>query len=97
MNNIIYLDHHVKSITGGHKYNDAFEAYLEEISGIKILDTPCCANKYRGWRKISSPFAELRLLRLFKKDTLVFFGDTSFKHHFLLAVLNTFFSSHVLQ
>lgn len=90
-NNIIYLDHHVKSITGGHKYNDAFEAYLEEISGIKILDTPSCANKYRGWRKIFSPFAELRWLRLFKKDTLVFFGDTSFKHHFLLAVLNTFF------
>lgn len=91
INKIVYLDHHVKSITGGHKYNDALEAYLEEVSGIKILETPSCANKYKGWRKFSSPFAELKWLKEFTKDTLVFFGDTSYKHHFLLAIFNKLF------
>lgn len=91
INKIVYLDHHVKSITGGHKYNDAFEAYLEEVSGIKILDTPSCANKYKGWRKFFLPFAELKWLKTFKRDTLVFFGDTSYKHHFLLSIFSKLF------
>lgn len=91
INKIVYLDRHLKSITGGHKYNDALEAYLEEVSGIKILDTPSCANKYKGWRKFFSPFAELKWLKTFTKGTLVFFGDTSYKHHFLLAIFNKLF------
>lgn len=91
MKKIIYLDHHEKSITGGHKYNDAFEAHLEQISGIKIQSTPSCAHKYKGWRKIISPFAELKHLRTFNKESLVMFGDTSYKHHFLLALFNKWF------
>ena len=90
MKKIIYLDHHVKSITGGHKYNDAFESYLELLSGIKIQSTPSCAYKYNGWKKILSPFAELKHLKKFDKDTLVMFGDTSFKYHFLLALFNKY-------
>lgn len=88
MKQIIYLDHHQSSVTGGHKYNDAFEAHLEHISGTKLLSTPACAPKYKGWRKLLSPFAELKHLRLFSKDSLVLFGDTSYKHHFLLALFN---------
>lgn len=88
MKRIIYLDRHEKSVTGGHKYNDAFEAYLEKISGIMIQSTPSCANKYSGWKKIFSPFAELKHLRRFDGDTLVMFGDTSYKHHILLALCN---------
>lgn len=91
INNIIYLDHHVKSVTGGHKYNDAFEEHLEKISGIKILDTPSCANKYKGWRKLFSPFMELKWMKQINSDSLVFFGDTSYKHHFLLALFNKLF------
>lgn len=91
INNIIYLDHHVKSVTGGHKYNDAFEEHLEKISGIKILDTPSCANKYKGWRKLFSPFMELKWMKQLNSESLVFFGDTSYKHHFLLALFNKLF------
>lgn len=89
---ILYLDHHAKAITGGHKYNDSFESYLQEISGVKIYETPSCAYTYRGWRKCLSPFAEQKWLKFFKKDTLVFFGDTSYKHLFLLAFVNYVFS-----
>lgn len=88
MKKIIYLGHHGKSVTGGHKYNGEFIDYLEEISGIKIKLTPSCASKYKRWRKITSPFVELKYLNIFSKDSLVFFGDTTFKHHFLLALLN---------
>lgn len=88
MKQIIYLSHHEKPITGGHKYNDAFEAYLERLSGIKVQSTSECAQRYRGWKKIFSPFSELVYLKLFRKDSLVMFGDTTFKHHFLLALFN---------
>lgn len=92
MKYIISLDNHRKSITGGHKYNDAFSKYLERISGIKIQGTPSCAAKYHGWRKIYSPFTELKWLYMFTKDTLVMFGDTTYKHHILLALLTKWFT-----
>ena len=92
MKQIIYLDHQEKSITGGHKYNDAFEAYLRQITGAKVVYTPSCANKYRGWRKILSPFAELKYLKLFSRESVVYFGDTTYKHHFLLAAFTSFFT-----
>ena len=37
--NIIYLDYQTKSITGGHKYNDAFLEYLKNIVGDNIVKT----------------------------------------------------------
>lgn len=86
METIIYLSNHERTVTGGHKYNDAFEAYLEKVSGIETLSTPTCAQKYRGWKKIYSPFAELKYLRMFNKETLVIFCDSTFKYHFLLAL-----------
>ena len=85
---IIYLSHHELALTGGHKYNEAFESYLEKISGIKINRTPSCAKKYKGWKKIYSPLAELKHLFSFGNDMLVIFSDTSYKHHFLLAIIN---------
>lgn len=88
MKTIICLGWHEKSVTGGHKYNDAFRAYLEKLSGIKIQTTSSCARKYCGWKKILSPFVELKHLKTFSKNTLVMFGDTSYKHHFLLALFN---------
>ena len=92
MKKIIILSRHEKSITGGHKYNDAFEAYLEKLSGIKVQATPSCSRSYRGWKKMISPFVELRYLKIFSRDTLVLFGDTTFKHHFLLALFCKWFT-----
>lgn len=88
MKQMIFLDHQEKSVTGGHKYNDAFESYLKQMTGANVVYTPSCAVKYRGWKKIISPLAELKHLKMFNKNALVFFGDTSFKHHFLLALFN---------
>ena len=88
---IIYLDYHAKSITGGHRYNDAFIDYLQKMNGEDIIKTPSCAMLYSSWRKIFSPFMELKRLRLFTKDSLVFWGDTSYKHHFLLALFAKLF------
>lgn len=88
MKQIIYLDHQEKSVTGGHKYNDEFSAYLEKLSGVKIQSTPSCANKYHGFWKVLAPIAELKHLKRFSNDTLVMFGDTTFKYHFILAILN---------
>jgi len=88
---IIYLDYQTKSITGGHKYNDAFLDYLKGLSGEAIIKTPSCAAMYSSWRKLLSPFMELKRFRLFKRNSLVFWGDTSYKHHFLLAMLAVLF------
>lgn len=88
MKNIIYLDHHKTSVTGGHKYNDEFEAYLEKVSGIKVQSTPSCASIYGGWKKIFSPLVEMKHLKNFDVNSLVLFGDTTFKHHLLLALFN---------
>lgn len=87
---IIYLSHHEQTVTGGHKYNDAFEAYLEKLCGFKIQTTCACSRTYRGWRKILSPFAELKYLKYFNRDTLVIFMDSTFKCHLLLALVNKY-------
>lgn len=92
MKRIIYLDHQGNSVTGGHKYNDAFVAYLENLSGFELLLTPSCARTYRGWKKVISPLAELKHLRKFDRNKIVMFGDTSYKHHFLLAFFARFFT-----
>ena len=92
MKRIIYLDHQGNSVTGGHKYNDAFVAYLENLSGFELLLTPSCARTYRGWKKVISPLAELKHLRKFDRNKIVMFGDTSYKHHFLLALFTRFFT-----
>lgn len=88
INKIIYLDRHQRSVTGGHKYNDGFQDYLEKLSGITFQTTPPCAQTYKGWKKIISPLVELKYLKIFRKNALVMFGDTAFKHHFLLALFN---------
>lgn len=90
MNNIIYLSRHKKTITGGHKYNDAFQVYLEKLSGIEIQSTPSCTASYKGWKRIISPLAELKHLKHFSQDTFVMFVDSTYKYHLLLAIVNKF-------
>ena len=88
---IINLDYQKKSITGGHKYNDLFLNYLCMYSGCKIINTPKCSDLYPFWRKTYSPFAELRRLHLFKNGDVVFWNDTNYKHHILLAIFSYIF------
>ena len=88
---IVYLDYQARSVTGGHKYNDAFLDYLQRLSGEAIIKTPSCAAMYSSWRKFFSPLMELKRLREFRKGSLVFWGDTTYKHHFLLAMMAVLF------
>ena len=88
---IIFLNSQSASITGGHKYNDAFMEYLSGYSGLKYLATPSCTASYIGWRKLLAPVIELKHLLIFKRGDLVFWGDTSFMYHFLLAVFTRYF------
>lgn len=91
MENIIYLDHQKKSITGGHKYNDAFESYLEQYTGIRIDNEPCLSSLYTGFRKLFAPFIELKRLCKMKPGDVIFWGDTSYKYHILLFLINKLF------
>lgn len=98
---IIYLDCPSLSVTGGHKYNDAFMSFLAGYSGLEYTKTPGCSESYFGWRKILAPLVELKHLSKLKKGDLVFWGDTSFMYHLLLALfachfkhLNSFIIIH---
>jgi len=88
---ILYLDCPTVSVTGGHKYNDAFMSYLTSYSGLRYTTTPCCSDKYKRMRKVMAPFIELKNLSKFERGDFVFWGDTSFKYHFLLAFFSRFF------
>lgn len=88
---IVYLNYHIRSITGGHKYNDAFLDYVSKITDATIIRTPCCAALYPSWLKPLSPLLELKRLKLLSRDSIVFWGDTSHNYHFLLALFARFF------
>ena len=98
---IIYLSCPRVSLTGGRKYNDAFMTYLSNYSRLEFVTTPGCSDIYKGWRKLLAPLIELKYLLRFKKGDLVFWGDTTFRYHFLLALfarhfkhLNSFIIIH---
>ena len=88
---IVYLDCPKVSVTGGHKYNDAFMAYLSSYSGLDYTTTPGCSDTYKWWNKILAPFIELKHLPKLQKGDLVFWGDTSFRYHFILAIFARLF------
>ena len=88
---IIFLNYRKRSLTGGHRYNDAFLDYLTEISGATVVKTPSCSSIYPFWLKPLSPLLELKRLKLFSRDSIVFWGDTSYKYYFLLVLLTRLF------
>ncbi len=88
---IIYQNRHKKSVTGGHKYNDAFEDYLEKLSGLRIDNRPQLFDYYKGWKQYFAPFLELKQLATFGRKDLIFWGDTTFKYHTLLLIFSILF------
>ncbi len=85
--NVVFLNYHQRSLTGGHQYNDAFLDYLSEISGTTIIKTPSCSALYPSWLKPLSPFLELKRLSLFSRNSVVFWEDSAHKYHYLLALI----------
>lgn len=88
---IHYLNPRADNITGGHFYNQKVLNYLSSHFGDKIIFHPILNKKYMGWRKIFAPFAELLILKSFSKGDIVFWGDTSYKYHFLSCIIASFF------
>lgn len=88
---IIYLDRSSVSITGGHRYNGTFLKYLSDYSELEIVTSPKCSTIYKRWQKMYAPITELKHLRLIKKGDVVFWSDTAFKYHFILAYLVSYF------
>lgn len=88
---IVYLDRSNASITGGHKYNGAFLKYLSDYSELEVVTSPQCSAIYKKWKKLYAPIMELKHLRLMKKGDIVFWGDTTFKYHLILAYLSSYF------
>ena len=71
------MSYHDKAITGGHKYNDLFSDYLQQVSTRQVINTPSCTRLYPSWRKIYAPFAELKWLKVFHAGDLLFYNDNS--------------------
>lgn len=84
---IIALNHHVKSITGGHAYNDKLYNYLSNISKCSILYEPDLNGRYRSWWKLFGPIAELKRLKDISEGDIVFFTDSGYVYHFLLLLI----------
>lgn len=90
---IVFLNYHSKSITGGHRYNEAFRDYLTEISGATVVTTPNSSSIYPSRLKPLAPLLELRRLKLFSRHSVVVWDDTTHNYHFFLALLARFFRS----
>lgn len=91
MKKIVVLNHHAKSITGGHMYNDKLYDYLSEISNYPLVYEPDLLGRYIGWRKLLGPIIELKRLKRIAKGDVVFFIDSSLIYHFLLLLCCRFF------
>lgn len=88
---IVYLDCPIVPITGGHKYNGAFLKYLSDYSGLEVVSSPNCSPIYKRWKKLYAPIVELKHLHLINKGDFVFWSDTAFKKHLILAYIISYF------
>lgn len=84
---LIFMNHPHEVITGGHRYNNDLLCYLQDNYKLKVLTLPRCAEIYSSWRKVYAPFVELKIIKIIKRTSVVFFGDTSYKYHLLLLLL----------
>lgn len=89
---VLYLDKESNPITGGQKYNKDFLDVLQKDCKCQVSFTPSVHEAYKGKPKFLIPFKELKWLKEIKKNDYVFFGDTSFRSHFLLLICARLFT-----
>lgn len=92
MKRFLYLDKESVPVTGGQKYDADFLCVLENDSDSQVTYTPNVHEAYKRIPKVFILFAELKWLRLVQRNDYVFFGDTSYKYHFLLLLLTRLFT-----
>lgn len=83
-------------VTGGHVYNEKFYFLLSKYTDRELAyqEIPL-AKRYNGWKRVFAPIGELRWLNKFKKNDVVFFGDTTYKYHMLLLIITKLFCRNV--
>lgn len=89
---VLYLDKETNPITGGQKYNQDLLNVLQNDCKCQVTFTPSVHEAYKGQAKVLIPFKELKWLKEIKKSDYVFFGDTSFRSHFLLLLCSRLFT-----
>lgn len=92
MKKFLYLDKESVPVTGGQKFDADFLYVLENDIESQVTYTPSVHEAYKRIPKVFIPFAELKWLGLVQKNDFVFFGDTSYKYHFLLLLLTRLFT-----
>lgn len=90
---VLFLDKERSPITGGQKYNQDFAQVLQDDCNCIVLSTPRIHELYSERCKLVIPIKELRWLKEIKKSDYVFFGDTSFRSHFLLLFFSRLFTT----
>ena len=75
-------------VTGGHVYNKSFYSFLSIYSNYSLIFRDNSLQKqYFSWKRLFAPLCELKFLKLISKGDIVFWGDTTYKYHFLLLLI----------
>lgn len=85
---LFWLDTPAEAVTGGHRWNSSFRHELQALTGHAVSELPQMARRYRGWQLLLAPIAELLCLRRWTKGDIVFYSDTAYMYHTLLALLD---------
>lgn len=85
---LFWLDTPDEAVTGGQRWNQSFRQQVESLSGRTFTCLPQMPGHYPGWRMLLAPLAELVNLRRWHKGDIVFYSDTAYMYHTLLAMLD---------
>lgn len=85
---LYWLDTPHENITGGQRWNLSFRQEVEKLCNHVFTCLPQMPGHYPGWRMLLAPFAELSNLHRWHKSDMVFYSDSAYMYHTLLALLD---------
>lgn len=85
---LYWLDTPREAITGGQRWNLSFREQVEAQCEHVFTCLPQMPGHYPGWKMLFAPLAELVNLRRWHKGDIVFYSDSAYMYHTLLAMLD---------
>lgn len=85
---LYWLDTPRETVTGGHRWNLSLRKQIEEQSSRTFTCLPQMSGHYPIWLLLLAPLLELRNLCRWHKGDIVFYSDTAYMYHTLLALLD---------
>lgn len=85
---LYWLDTPAEVVTGGHRWNQSFRREVEQQSGCSFTCLPQQSGRYPVWLLPLAPMAELFNLLRWRRGDIVFYSDTAYMYHTLLAMLD---------